>query len=117
MNKSQQVEFCIRTAIFLKREAGAAICFRDDIVAIRSVARLMDETEQKCEAVRLKILLASGDDASLDVARKKLIELKDVLQRMVAAAWPNGDERAQVALLYLRLYCVMLENPETLSAL
>lgn len=121
MNKSQQVEFCLRTAIFLKREAEEAIHLHDEAADIRALFSLTQETARRCAAIRLNISLAGPADEDFleaaPLAWEPLVDLKVALERMIVAAWPHGDERAQVARLYLRLYCVMLENPETLTAI
>ena len=118
MNKSQQLEFCLRTAIFLKREAEEAVYLHDEVADIHALLRLTEEADRRCAAIRLKDALCEPvDEVSLKAPNKDLVDLKIVLQKMVAAAWPHGDEREQVAQLYLRLYCVMLEKPEPLLAL
>ena len=118
MNKSQQVEFCLRTAIFLKREAEEAICNRDDVADIHYLFKCIQATAGSFHRVEMEMGLTRPDNMSdFTAPLKQLVALRVDLEKMISAAWPHGDEGEQVARLYLRLYCVMLEKPEPLLAL
>ena len=116
MNKSQQLEFCIDTARQIVSKAAAkAKQPRDDAGAF---ATFFGNTERLVARNILKIQLSEPDDPGLSQgAPQELTVLKAILEELVEAAWPPGDEGAKVARLYLRLYSVMLENPETFTAL
>ena len=116
MNEIWQVEFCIDTARqIVSKTAPKAALPRDDDGAF---ATFFGNAERHVARTALRIKLSESDDPDFfQGASQELTVLKAELDGLVEGAWPPGDEGAKVARLYLRLYSVMLENPETFTAL